>query len=110
MIAQESERTPDPQRSKGILRLSYNARANTIAPREIKGRRRLSRRLGTIYYDALECGPLLRFGRGQERRHTGCAKPALPNLLATHFHFHLPSRLHFERRSRYDAGFFSHGS
>lgn len=95
-------------RSKTILRLRYNALAHTMAPREIKWRRRLSRRLGTIYYDPLERRPIL-WGQLREQG-ARCPQPALSNVLAADFYLCLPPRLFGYRCAGSDAGFFCHGS
>jgi hypothetical protein len=98
------------QGSKAILRLRYEARQDTMLPREIKWRRRFSRQLGTICYDPLERSPILRWRRESEKQRAGGIEPALPNLLAAYFHFRLPPRLFGGRRAGSDSGFFSHGS
>lgn len=93
-----------------ILRLRWSPWGRTMLAREIKRRRGLCRRHGKICYDALECGSLVRLERGGEKQGPGCPGPALPNLLAADFHFHLPPRLFVKRCAGHDPGFFSHGS
>ncbi len=76
--------------------------------RETKWRRRRGRRIEKLRYNSLERSSFLCFDQGQGKQSTGGAESTLPHLLATYFHFCMPTGLFRQRCPGSDPGFFSH--
>lgn len=92
-----------------ILRLSKKFPHSIISARAPERRYQARAEPRSVRDHPLERGALLRGFSYRHRHRARSAGATLPNILATDFRFHLPSRLFRAGCARLDTGFFSHG-